>query len=347
MAPGTNEFIPFALSSYPEFTFTPGLRRVAISVMRRCIELFVVVAAVFLAAGNLFAAEFKLTNGDILKGEIASANDTGLIVRLDVGGFSPRVGWGKFTQETLRELAQTPQAKKYVDPFIEVPVEVKKEKEKAKKKEIIIREPPKVPLFEGKPSLAAGFFTPVGLMLLLALYAANLYAGFEVAHFRARPVPMVVGASAVLPVIGPLIFLAMPSAERVVSEEPPAEAPAPVQAENKAAAGTPGIGLAAHQSASAAAANPAYAQVYNRSNTTFDRRFFETKFTGFFRVSPAENEKDLVLVVKGAKHEYIAKRITRISMTEMHVALLRGGSEASISFGEMVEVSVRHKDAKA
>jgi hypothetical protein len=86
--------------------------------------------------------------------------------------------------------------------------------------------------------------------------------------------------------------------------------------------------------------------VYNRSNTTFDRRFFETKFTGFFRVVPAENEKDLVLVVKAAKSEYIARRISRISMGEMHLQLQRGGTEVSVPFGEIMEVSVRNKDAK-
>ena len=94
-----------------------------------------------------------------------------------------------------------------------------------------------------------------------------------------------------------------------------------------------------------AAANPAYSQVYNRSNTTFDRRFFETKFTGFFRVVPADPEKDLVIVIKTPKQEMLATRVSRISASEIHLQLQRG-TEASVGFGEITEVSVRPKGAK-
>jgi hypothetical protein len=308
---------------------------------------FLCLAVFFVTAAG--AAEFKLINGDVIKGEPASFNDNGLVIRLELGGFSQRIGWGKFSQETLRDLAQNRQAKKYVEPFIEVPKEEKVQKEKAKRKEIVIREPNKIPLYQGKPSLMGAFFTPVGLLLLLALYAGNLYAAYEIASFRSRPVPLVVAAAAVLPVIAPLIFVAMPPGERAAEPEAaPAEASAPVQAEAKGATSPSGLGLAAaHDAAASKGGNPAYAQVYNRSNTTFERRFFETKFTGFFRVVPADAEKDLVLVIKAAKAEYIAKRITRISMTEMHLQLQRGATEVSVPFGEIVEVSVRHKDAKA
>ncbi len=334
--------------SFYEVAFEKVLLKLRPSDMRRSIKAFLFVSAILVAAITNFGAEFKLSNGDILRGEAASFTDNGLVVRLELGGFSPRYGWGKFTQETLRELQQNPQAKKYVDPFVEVPEEVKLEKEKAKKKEIRITEPNKIPLYVGKPSLSSGFFTSVGILLLLALYGANLYAALEIAHFRARPVPLVMGVSAVVPVAGPLAFLAMPAGDRT-APEPAASAPEPAAAgDGKVAPGpASGMGLAAHEAPGQKGGAAAYSQVYNRSNTTFDRRFFETKFTGFFRVAPADSEKDLVLVIKAAKNEYVGKRITRISMTELHLQLLRGGTEASISFGEMVEVSVRHKDAKA
>jgi hypothetical protein len=107
-----------------------------------------------------------------------------------------------------------------------------------------------------------------------------------------------------------------------------------------------GLGLAGGAAAAGKpAANPAYSQVYNRSNTTFERRFFETKFTGFFRVVPADPEKDLVLVVKTPKQEIVATRVSRISASEIHLQLQRG-SEASVTFGEITEVSVRPKGAK-
>src|SRR5262245_10196385 len=96
---------------------------------------FLFAALILASVGN--AADFKLINGDVSKGAASSFNDNGVIIRLQLGGFSQRIGYGKFTQETLRDLAQNPQAKKFVDPFIEVPEEVKAQKEKAKKKEIV------------------------------------------------------------------------------------------------------------------------------------------------------------------------------------------------------------------
>src|SRR6185312_4150606 len=74
---------------------------------------------------SLFGAEFKLLNGDVITGEPAALTEDGLVVRLDIGGFSPRVGWGKLTQETLKQLMENPQAKPFVEPFIEIPVEIK------------------------------------------------------------------------------------------------------------------------------------------------------------------------------------------------------------------------------
>ena len=314
--------------------------------MRR-LAAFVAICLVWTISLSVQAAEFHLTNGEIVRGEPSSFTDDGLVVRLDLGGFSPRIGWGKLTQETLKQLAEIPEARPFVEPYIEVPPEVK-EREREKRREIHVREPERVELPEGEPGFFASLGNPLGLFILGVLYLGNLYAGLEVARFRGRSVPLVVGVSAILPILGPIIFALMPAADRPAYEAPPEAAPEETQAAAPAAAGAAGgLGLAAAQGGkSAAAANPAYGQVYTRQNTSFDRRFFETKFTGFFRVVPADAEKDLVLVVKGAKAEYIAKRISRISASEMHMQLQRG-NEVSIPFGEVVEVSVRHKDAKA
>src|SRR5689334_3055992 len=83
--------------------------------------------ALLLSLITAFGAEFRLNNGDVLKGEAASFNDDGLVVRLDIGGFSPRIAWGKLTQETLKQLAPNPQATEFVDPYIEIPPEVKEQ----------------------------------------------------------------------------------------------------------------------------------------------------------------------------------------------------------------------------
>ena len=43
------------------------------------------------------------------------------------------------------------------------------------------------------------------------IYGANIYAGFEIAVFRARPKALVMGVAAVLPIVGPIIFLSLPT----------------------------------------------------------------------------------------------------------------------------------------
>jgi hypothetical protein len=299
-----------------------------------------------------FGGEYRLSNGDVLKGEAASFNDDGLVVRLDIGGFSPRIPWGKFTQETLTALMQNPEAKEFVEPYLDVPLEVK-EKAKEKKKEIKVKEPPRVPLVEGKTGFFASMANPLGLTLLGILYLANLYAALEIARFRSRPIPLVVGISAIAPILGPILFVSLPPGNAVAAapaetaEAPPAatESVNPMQGALPAGMQGGGLGLAGGGHGAKTAGNPNYNQVYTRSNSTFDRKFFESKFTGFFRVVPMDPEKDLVIVVKTAKQELIGTRISRISAAEIHFQLQRG-TEASVPFGEITEVSVRPKGTK-
>jgi ribosomal protein S18 acetylase RimI-like enzyme len=104
------------------------------------------------------------------------------------------------------------------------------------------------------------------------------------------------------------------------------------------------LGLAS-QGGGKASGNPVYNQVYTRANTTFERRFFETKFTGFFRLVPSDQEKDLVIAVKTAKQEILGVRISRISATEVHFQT-KQGAEVGVPFGEIAEVAVKPKSAK-
>lgn len=314
------------------------MRRLAVSIL---------ILLIWVSGGG--AAEFKLNNGDILRGEPSSFTDDGLIVRLDIGGFSQRIPWGKLTQDTLKSLTNNPTAAPFVEPYIEIPLEVREAARREKKKEIVVKDPPRVPLVEERVSLFPSLFNPIGFFLLGALYLANLYAGVEIARWKGRPLGLVVGVSAVAPFLGPLLFACLPSSEAPPAEMP-AEAPAtdtaPVNPMAHAGAPQSSLGLAGGgQPAGKAAGNPAYSQVYNRSNTTFDRRFFETKFSGFFRVVPADPEKDLVIVVKAAKAEYRAVRISRISGAEVHLQT-QSNAEVSVPFAEIAEISVKPKAAK-
>ena len=149
-----------------------------------------------------WADEFKLANGNVLRGELASVDEDGLVVKLEVGGFSKREPWINFSQETLKELAKNPKAAPLVEPFIELEPEQIKAKEK--QKEIVVK-----PVSERmerpspKPGLGTAFITPIGLTLLAVLLLANLYAAYEIAFFRQQPVPLVCGLSVLFPLLAP------------------------------------------------------------------------------------------------------------------------------------------------
>ncbi|MCI0533998.1 MAG: hypothetical protein L0Z50_02100 [Verrucomicrobiales bacterium] len=299
---------------------------------------------------RLLGAEYHLTNGDIITGQPASISEDGVVFSLKIGGFSPLIRWTKFTQESLKELAKNPKAAAFADPFIEIPPEARQQE---KKKEITIKPVEnRLPRYS-KVKFLEAWTSPAALMIVLMLYAANLYAAYEVSLFRNRPAALVCGLSAVLPVLGPLVFLSLPSLDEhgteMISGAEPMETPAPAAHAVAAAPVMAGGGLgiakaAAKEEPSGGAMTPA---VFKRGDFTLNRRFVETKFSGFFRVVPTEAEKDLVLVVRTNKNEYIGKRISRISSNEMHVSLLRGGAEQMISFADITELQIRHKDAKA
>ena len=310
----------------------------------------------WLLAGVARAGEFKLANGNVLRGELASADEDGLVVKLDVGGFSKREPWINFSQETLKEIAKDPKAAAFIEPFIELEPEQIKAKEK--QKEIVVKPVPdrrERPM--PKPGLAAAFLTPIGLTILAALMLANLYAAYEIALFRQQPVALVCGLSVLFPGLVPLIFLCLPprvphsDAQTVTAEASAAgETHGGVKAKTTSAfpaAPAGGLSLAA---GSKPEAGPAQfqPQTYTRGEFTFNRRFFETKFPGFFRMIPSEMEKDLVLVVKAVRGEYVGKRISRISMNEMHMQLQSGNASAEVMvpFVEIQSVQIRHKDAK-
>ena len=79
----------------------------------------------------------------------------------------------------------------------------------------------------------------------------------------------------------------------------------------------------------------------------FNRRFFETKFASFFSVARREADKDMVMVVKSARGEYLADRISRISANELYAQVRKGpaSEEVMIPFTEIQEVRLKHKDS--
>lgn len=316
-----------------------------------------IVALIYLLLGFAIfgeAATFELENGNTFYGEVSKLDEDGLVIRMeeDIGGFSERIELVYLSQETLEQLAETPKYKPFVAPFIELP-----EEEMKQPPPIVPKPVDRLPRAPKESSFLSAFASPIGVLFLLAFYLANLLAAYETAVYRGRPVPLVCGLAVIAPVVTPIIFLLLPAVEGLYaapsweeeSEETEGTPPPPKPKEDPRPVGISAnkpskLGL--RQSAAPKSSQEATPSSYTRSNTEFNRHFFETTFSEFFRIVPSPAIKDMILEFKGTKKELVAKRITRISANEIHLQLLSGKKEAAMRFGEIVQVNLRHKNEK-
>ena len=179
------------------------------------------------------------------------------------------------------------------------------------------------------------------VIMLGLIFAANVYAGYEIAIFRQWPPALVAGLAAVLPFIAPIIFLALPTRRHHVEDAPVEHEPiplqeAPVVMEEAAPVSDQPTGPVL----------PA-AVVYARGQFTFNRRFFETKFAGFLKMVPGEAERDRVIHIKSARGEFTGQRLSKIEPNELFLQIRKGTAteDVMIPFTEIFEVTVKHKDA--
>jgi hypothetical protein len=303
----------------------------------------------FWLCGLLAAAgadTFPLTDGTSVTGDVISYNDNGVVFRLEVDKYSPRVPWTKFSQDALKQLAKNPKILPLAEPFIETEPAM----ERTKKAEVKVHEVSRLELPPKQSLFGALFSSSVGLLALMLIYAANIYSGYEIAVMRSRPIALVMGVAVVLPILGPIIFLALP----VRVEPAPAAAPQPEAAPHTfavpgaAAPVAAGIHIVdASWQKDSPAAGQAAAQIFQRGQFTFNRRFFETKFAGFFSMIRRESEKNLVLTIKTGRTLLVVERISRIATNEMHVEIPKGAGiqEVMVPFAEIVEVQLKPKGA--
>lgn len=310
----------------------------------RWLSPFLLVLVLCLAALRAPALDFKLTDGTVINGELVAPNDEGAVIRRSGGGLTTRYSWDRFSQATLHEIAKEPKLKEWVEAFIDAP-------EGANDKvapELVIKQPAGLIDRPAKrPGLFSALSTPAGLFLLGLIFLANLYAAYEVSVFRNYPVPAVLLTSVILPVLGPVLFLCMPTRVREdVMLESQFEAPVEVQntgAQELAAAGLAGSGLSlAASKAPAAAATSASMGPFKRGDVEFNRQFFERSFPQLFRLTRSEGDKDNVLSVRTGKGEVVAVRISRISSNEIGL-ITQKGHEVQVKFAEISEVAVRGK----
>jgi len=307
------------------------------------------------------ADTFKLINGDSISGEVlaASANDLGIQIKVGEGSYE-RVPWANFSQEDLKKFRQNKKMEPFVEPFIEITQEDKRAKTEVPN----IKQPTRFDRPAPQSLFGALFSSGVGLFVLLMLYAGNIYAAYEVALFRAQPPALVCGVAAVLPIIGQIIFLSMKTKMRSAAEEealaeaegvpgaPPGATPAPAAGQEalnpmqgEGVAHPTGLKLHTEPAAPVEAAHPAPV-IFQRGQFTFNRRFIETKFAGFFGVVRRDADKDMVLWVKSARGVFVAERISRIAANDMHLQVRKAHAteEVLVPFQEIQEIRLQHKD---
>jgi hypothetical protein len=286
-----------------------------------------------------------MTDGTSLTGDVISYNDNGVVFRLEGDKYSQRMPWTKFSQDALKQLANNPKIRLLAEPFIETAPVV----ERTKKAEVKVHEVSRLDLPPKQSLFGALFSSSVGLVVLMLIYAANIFAGYEIAVVRSWPIAQVMGVAVLLPILGPIIFLALPV--RVVPDRTAPRLEAVPHAFVVPGAAQPvaaGIQIVeASWQKDAPAAGPAPPQIFQRGQFTFNRRFFETKFSGFFAMFRREAEKNLMLTVKTGRTLLVVERITRIATNEMHVEIVQGTGkkEIMVPFSDIVEVQLKPKDA--
>ena len=317
--------------------------------MRRfCI--FLLLFCLWLAAASVARADsYQLLDGTTIEGEPIQFTATGVMLKTP-DGKDPRLKYDTFTQDALKKLykeAPRPEDKASMEPYI-----TDFAQEKIKQREIEIKPVPRLERPTIHTGLFAAFGSSVGLVLILLIYAGNLYAAYEISIFRHMPPGPVCGISAVAPVIGPIVFLCLKRAPAMMTTGPATTTTETTTIAEIAETTNPGaIVTEIAQEGPISRPEPAAPKLpepilYKRGEFSFNRRFFETKMPGFFRVVPSEKEKDLILQIKSARGEFVGRRISRIGPNDFDLEVFKENATANetIPFIDLYEVHIRHKD---
>ncbi len=290
---------------------------------------------------SLRAAEYKLIDGSSLTGEIISADKDGFLMKLEGGGYSPKTDWGKLTDESLVEMAKNPKAHKFVEPYVIQPDEEIVQKTP---KELKLSEPARVSRPEVKKSMAAAILSPGGLFFLGLIYLANIFFAFQVARFRWRKPALVCGLAAVLPIVGPLVFLAMPKWQPPVEIDATAVAMAAttLTVADSGPSLVQQMGLRAGGGAGTPTAGSGeIPRTFGRGDFNFNRRFFETQFPDFLPGAADSATAGLVMDIQTAAGHVVADKINRMNANEV-IVRVPGRDESPIDYGTIVQITLRH-----
>lgn len=287
----------------------------------------------------VMATDFRFNSGDKITGDLAAIDANGFVIRLPDGTYSPRFPWLKLSDETLEVLKDNPKAKKFVEPLVMPPAEEVAAKEA---KAAIKLSPSTLPApVEAKKGWLTALLSPPGLVFLGLLYLANLFAAFELSKFKWRPAALVCGAAAVLPVLGPIVFLVLPRYTAPVVED----ATKAAASEMKLAVADSGPSLVKQMGMSRAGANQEAApsggaRSFTRATHTFNRKFLEGQLANFLKPQVGGEDAGMVLDVVHSRGQNTCQRIARLTMNDA-VFLDAEGREIPVEYMDLKEVHVR------
>lgn len=300
-----------------------------------------------LEAGVWAADSFVLTSGASFSGDIVKFDDYDVMIHTTSDTYT-NVAWPRFSQETLKLLSENPRLAPFASPFIEpTPAGVPPKPQ--------VRVNPVVRMaLPGHPSVVGGLVhSSLGLFLLFVVYVANLYAAYEVAVVRGKSVGAAMGTSAVLPIIGPVIFLLQPITQTSAVEEAPPEDLPP---ETAPAGAPPAAGAAEPAPAGAPAAQPhediqivsaswqpaqeerkPQPQVFARGKFTLNKRFIETKFANYIG-EPKGDAKNFTMEVKTLKDAIPVECIKQVG--QMEAILETPTGQLTVPFADIMEIKL-------
>ena len=286
--------------------------------------------AVAFGAAAAEPVSLTLADGGTVAGEIIKIDDNGMMIRLPGEVYATtNVAWSHLSQDSLKHLVANPKIKPLAEVFIEPDASQRPAKAEIQVNSVTRLTQPV------NPSLFGGLVgSPVGLFILLVLYGANLFAGYEVAIIRARPVVQVLGLAAVLPVIGPVVFLALP----MKMEAPAAENnfAAPAGTAGAAAQRTPEEIQIVEASWRKEEKKPEV-QVFARGKFTFNKRFVETKFAGYLG-EPKGDALKFTMELKTAQAQHAVERIMQVAATEVILETKNG--QVTVSLADIQEIKL-------
>ena len=273
-----------------------------------------------------------LTDGGTVVGKITKSDDNGLTLRLPGEVYAAtNVAWSRFSQASLKQLTVYPRIKLFVEPFIEPDASQLPPKPEVQIKDVVRLAKPV------NPSILGGIWhSGIGRFILLVLFGANLFAAYEISIVRAKPMLQVMGLAAVLPVIGPIIFLAMPlKAEAASSEAAAATGAGDATGEIPAVEEIHIVEASWRQDE-----KPAEAQVFSRGRFTFNKRFVETKFAGFVGV-PKGDALKFTMTLKTLQAEFAVERIAQVGQADAIFETPQG--QLTVAFTDIQEIKLNPK----